>query len=103
MNPAEGLSPRIALAATRQLRGNGGISSDTVRTIAIVVGPEVANAYHVEVVPIKDKHYRKFATGVERALSLFDTALEEWADYISFLNRLLKVRDIFYLLLHDKV
>ncbi|KAK4252286.1 Dopey, N-terminal-domain-containing protein [Corynascus novoguineensis] len=40
--------------------------------------------------PPKDKHYRKYASGVERALSLFDTALQEWADYISFLNRLLK-------------
>ncbi|KAI1368827.1 putative regulator of reproduction dopa [Xylaria arbuscula] len=38
----------------------------------------------------KDKHYRKYASGVERALTLFDTALEEWADYISFLSRLLK-------------
>jgi hypothetical protein len=28
---------------------------------------------------------------VERALSLFDTAQQEWADYISFLSRLLKV------------
>ena len=42
--------------------------------------------------PPKDKHYRKYASGIERALSLFDTALQEWADYISFLNRLLKVR-----------
>ncbi|EGZ77158.1 putative regulator of reproduction dopa [Neurospora tetrasperma FGSC 2509] len=42
-----------------------------------------------EVTP-KDKNYRKYASGVERALSLFDTALQEWADYISFLNRLLK-------------
>jgi hypothetical protein len=41
---------------------------------------------------VKDKHYRKYASGVERALSLFDTTLQEWADYISFLNRLLKVR-----------
>ncbi|KAK3341517.1 Dopey, N-terminal-domain-containing protein [Lasiosphaeria hispida] len=38
----------------------------------------------------KDKSYRKYASGVDRALSLFDTALQEWADYISFLNRLLK-------------
>ncbi|KAJ2906076.1 hypothetical protein MKZ38_003113 [Zalerion maritima] len=38
----------------------------------------------------KDKHFRKYASGVERALALFDTALQEWADYISFLNRLLK-------------
>ncbi|KAK0618330.1 putative regulator of reproduction dopa [Bombardia bombarda] len=40
--------------------------------------------------PPKDKHYRKYASGVDRALSLFDTTLQEWADYISFLNRLLK-------------
>ena len=41
--------------------------------------------------PSKDKHYRKYAAGVDRALLLFETALQEWADYISFLNRLLKV------------
>ncbi|KAF7550597.1 hypothetical protein G7Z17_g5609 [Cylindrodendrum hubeiense] len=40
--------------------------------------------------PIKDKTHRKYAHGVDRALVLFETALEEWADYISFLNRLLK-------------
>ncbi|KAL8703758.1 MAG: hypothetical protein Q9201_003056 [Fulgogasparrea decipioides] len=38
-----------------------------------------------------DKAYRRYAAGVDRALSLFDTALQEWADYISFLGRLLKV------------
>ncbi|PFH57927.1 hypothetical protein XA68_14367 [Ophiocordyceps unilateralis] len=40
--------------------------------------------------PIKDKAYRKYASAVEKVLSQFETALEEWADYISFLNRLLK-------------
>lgn len=40
----------------------------------------------------KNKNYRRYASSVERALSLFDTALQEWADYISFLSRLLKVR-----------
>lgn len=40
----------------------------------------------------KDKSFRKYASGVDRALALFDTTLQEWADYISFLNRLLKVR-----------
>ncbi|KAI9167035.1 Protein dopey [Paramyrothecium foliicola] len=40
--------------------------------------------------PTKDKTYRRYAAGIERVLSLFETALEEWADYISFLNRLLK-------------
>ena len=38
----------------------------------------------------KDKVYRRYASNVERALSLFDTALQEWADYIAFLGRLLK-------------
>lgn len=38
----------------------------------------------------KDRSYRRYASGVERALSLFDTAQQEWADYISFLARLLK-------------
>jgi hypothetical protein len=38
----------------------------------------------------KDKSYRRYASGVERALSSFDTAQQEWADYISFLGRLLK-------------
>ena len=40
----------------------------------------------------KDKTYRRYASGIERALSLFDTALQEWADYISFLGRLHKVQ-----------
>lgn len=43
--------------------------------------------------PIKDKAYRRYAGAVDKALLLFETALEEWADYISFLNRLLKVRN----------
>lgn len=42
--------------------------------------------------PVKDKAYRRYAAAVDKALLLFETALEEWADYISFLNRLLKVR-----------
>jgi hypothetical protein len=39
----------------------------------------------------KDKNFRRYATGVERALALWDSAQQEWADYISFLGRLLKV------------
>ena len=37
-----------------------------------------------------DKSYRRYASNVERALSVFDSALQEWADYIAFLGRLLK-------------
>lgn len=40
---------------------------------------------------MKDKAFRRYAALVDKALALFETALEEWADYISFLNRLLKV------------
>lgn len=39
----------------------------------------------------KDKGFRRYAVGVERALALWDAAQQEWADYISFLGRLLKV------------
>ena len=35
--------------------------------------------------------YRRYNSSVERALSFFDNTLQEWADYISFLGRLLKV------------
>ncbi|KAF2144798.1 uncharacterized protein K452DRAFT_316717 [Aplosporella prunicola CBS 121167] len=38
----------------------------------------------------KDKSYRRYESNVERALALFDTPQQEWADYISFLGRLLK-------------
>ena len=36
------------------------------------------------------KAYRRYAAGIERALGLFDSALQEWADYIAFLGRLQK-------------
>jgi hypothetical protein len=39
---------------------------------------------------LKSKSYRRYAAGVERALGLFDSALQEWADYIAFLGRLQK-------------
>lgn len=38
----------------------------------------------------KDRSYRRYAAGVDRALGLFETTLQEWADYISFLGRLQK-------------
>lgn len=43
-----------------------------------------------EETPKKDKAFRRYASGVDRSLSLFESALQEWADYISFLTRLLK-------------
>ncbi|TQS36014.1 hypothetical protein Golomagni_03548 [Golovinomyces magnicellulatus] len=43
-----------------------------------------------EETPNRDKAFRRYASGVDRSLSLFETALQEWADYISFLSRLLK-------------
>ncbi|KAI9892983.1 MAG: hypothetical protein M1814_000867 [Vezdaea aestivalis] len=38
----------------------------------------------------KDKGYRKFAANIKETLNSFDAKLQDWADYISFLNRLLK-------------
>jgi hypothetical protein len=38
----------------------------------------------------KDKGFRRYAANVERALALWDSAQQEWADYISFIQRLLK-------------
>lgn len=43
----------------------------------------------------KDKNFRRYAAAIERALVLWDTAQQEWADYISFLGRLLKVNTPF--------
>lgn len=40
----------------------------------------------------KDKAFRRYASGIKQALALFDSAQQDWADYISFLGRLLKVR-----------
>ncbi|KAK5132868.1 hypothetical protein LTR08_008584 [Meristemomyces frigidus] len=37
-----------------------------------------------------DKGLRRYATTVERALGTWETAPQEWADYIAFLGRLLK-------------
>jgi hypothetical protein len=37
-----------------------------------------------------DKAFRRYAAGIDRVLSIFDSGLREWADYISFLSRLLK-------------
>ncbi|OJJ30606.1 hypothetical protein ASPWEDRAFT_46216 [Aspergillus wentii DTO 134E9] len=63
-------------------RSNSPASSDSSLTRSRLRGKEE---------PLKkDKNYRRYASSVERALSLFDTALQEWADYISFLSRLLK-------------
>ncbi|KAM5474324.1 hypothetical protein MauCBS54593_001898 [Microsporum audouinii] len=53
--------------------------------------PKPPNRLHEDADGLKkDKSYRRYAANVDRALSLFDTALQEWADYISFLSRLLK-------------
>ena len=39
-----------------------------------------------------DKSVRRYATLIERTLATWETSPEEWADYIAFLGRLLKVR-----------
>ncbi|KAL4988579.1 protein dopey [Aspergillus falconensis] len=63
-------------------RSNSPASSDSSLTRSRLRGKEGSLK--------KDKNYRRYASSVERALSLFDNTLQEWADYISFLSRLLK-------------
>ncbi|KAL5343620.1 protein dopey [Aspergillus crustosus] len=63
-------------------RSNSPASSDSSLTRSRLRGKEGSLK--------KNKNYRRYASSVERALSLFDTTLQEWADYISFLSRLLK-------------
>ncbi|KAG6086955.1 hypothetical protein E4U30_000289 [Claviceps sp. LM220 group G6] len=48
------------------------------------------NQLGAEESPVKDKAQRRYALAVEKTLALFETALEEWADYIAFLNKLLR-------------
>lgn len=38
-----------------------------------------------------DKQLRRYAVGIERALASWEANPQEWADYIAFLGRLLKV------------
>ncbi|KAL9003007.1 MAG: hypothetical protein Q9188_004088 [Gyalolechia gomerana] len=46
---------------------------------------------HSQLGPVKsDKATRRYAAGIDRALTLFDNALQDWADYLPFLGRLLK-------------
>ncbi|KAJ4348378.1 uncharacterized protein N0V89_009752 [Didymosphaeria variabile] len=52
--------------------------------------PRVTRNHAEDALQKKDKGFRRYAAGVERALALWDTAQQEWADYISFLGRLLK-------------
>ncbi|RDW78550.1 cellular morphogenesis regulator DopA [Aspergillus mulundensis] len=66
-------------------RSNSPASSDSSLTRSRLRGKEVSSGSLK-----KDKNYRRYASSVERALSLFDNTLQEWADYISFLSRLLK-------------
>lgn len=41
--------------------------------------------------PRKDKAFKRYTSGVDRALSMFDNSiLNDWADIVSFLSRLLK-------------
>lgn len=38
----------------------------------------------------KDPHYKRYVQQVERILQSFDKEVNEWADFISFLGKLLK-------------
>lgn len=84
-----------ALVGTPPYLDNGGISWEEVRLLPRFSTPPTRRCanplFRTEESPIKDKTYRRYALAVEKTLALFETALEEWADYIAFLNKLLKV------------
>ena len=42
-----------------------------------------------------DKGLRKYAATVERAIATWEVSPQEWADYIAFLGRLLKVEHFY--------
>ncbi|KAK6355115.1 hypothetical protein TWF696_004238 [Orbilia brochopaga] len=52
--------------------------------------PRWTNEYDDSLIQKDPRQFKKYATGVERALALFENTLQEWADYISFLGRLHK-------------
>ena len=80
----------------RQSLGNGGTNLAEVATTWIQFGSR-ADTFFPDDGPVKDKAFRRYASNVERSLTLFDTTLQEWPDYISFLGRLLKVCDLVWL------
>ncbi|EPS45678.1 hypothetical protein H072_330 [Dactylellina haptotyla CBS 200.50] len=52
--------------------------------------PRWTNEYDESLIQRDPRQFKKYAAGVERALALFESTLQEWADYISFLGRLHK-------------
>lgn len=90
--PEDNLSHQLTLAGHLQYPKNGQASG------VKVIAPLWFRDLNLELIAIfieeplnKDKAFRRYASGVDRSLTLFETALQEWADYISFLGRLLKV------------
>ncbi|KAF3921998.1 hypothetical protein ABW20_dc0105088 [Dactylellina cionopaga] len=52
--------------------------------------PRWTNEYDESLIQKDPRQFKKYTAGVERALALFESTLQEWADYISFLGRLHK-------------
>lgn len=69
---------------SRQNLGDGMYVASTLCTVRYSL------TVSLEGVDTKDKGYRRYVANVERALASFETTQQEWADYISFLGRLLK-------------
>lgn len=61
---------------------------DDGENVLVIAG---TSAYSYAVSSKKDKAIRRWDATVERVLATFDQSVDEWADYISFLARLLKV------------
>lgn len=66
-------------------RGGGLARVRTRRTPSLPLIPAAATSLLAS-----DAKYRKFASMVDKSLQVFES-VNEWADFISFLSRLLKV------------
>ncbi|KAM0717584.1 hypothetical protein Q7P37_007436 [Cladosporium fusiforme] len=70
------------------LSGRRSVSPTSSRTASPV--PRIARQTAEDVLIKDDKGLRRYAAIIDRALGTWETAPEEWADYIAFLSRLLK-------------
>jgi hypothetical protein len=58
--------------------------------VCLILAPQTTLSAH-KVASVNDPKYKKYALAVEKCLTTFDN-VHEWADFISFLTKLLKVR-----------
>lgn len=98
------LSPALAMCLGHQPALDGPLPHrDGIRSVEVQRPPHCLIPFRILSLTViciddpllKDKSYRKFQSTMDKVLATFDGNLQEWADYISFLSRLLKVCESF--------